>query len=309
MSRQSPAYFFIKSLFIESIDLDVKDLRARCRLLGLDFISLKYLEGVKSEITLPMNFNRIDARHMPSVKYLMNERVYRYFHRDTAMNRAVELLEKPKVKEVIETLSLSGVPYAEIAKAVTTKYREYADEEVIEVFLHYFWNLSLLDSVEIRTIIGMRAEESAKLLPPSLRKSARYASFNDPKRLAASMPASPWAAKLALLQMGVSPGGLNLADLVEQAKAMALLRVNAALVETDPTASERAANYVSVVKNMFDLSREIAEPTEDIVSKAKKLRMRAETGNLPSVHSITGGNHTASLLPTSEDKEEGDDPE
>lgn len=312
MSRRSPAEFYLKCLLLEPEKLDNKQIIERAESEGLDALHFKYLDLLRTKLRPPELFHLRDKLHRPSQDFLHAERLVRYFLPDADMQMALRILSLPRAKEAAEVLTLSSVPPTEIAFVLTRRFKAPATPRAVQSYQHFFWNMDLLDSVEVRGLLQLRAETSADRFGTAAKKKAavRRAHYSDPRRVAANLPSSPFAAKLALMQMGIMPTGLDAAELAEHARTGALLRLNEAIAMGGPAGAEQAITSATVAKMMNELVRELAPPEASLIEKANMLRLQTEEGELPTLHSVTGGNHTTELmLRQHNEDEEGDDVE
>src|SRR3972149_1720488 len=111
MIRRSPGEFYLKYLVIHpdgySNDYIMKNLGLK---LGLDCLGEWYLNQLRASCIPPTPFYPFDQLHFNSQKFLRREQIHRVFQPDDSMVQASALLDRARLRELVEVMVLSGAP-------------------------------------------------------------------------------------------------------------------------------------------------------------------------------------------------------
>jgi len=146
MRIRSPAEYYLKYLVAHPDKLTDADIEDRCLDEGLDFIGKDYIKRLRKKCKPPEPFYPDNGAHVPSITFLSEQRLWDLFQRSVPMKMALEVLEKPRAKEFVETMILTGVPPSAICAYVSHRCGTYCTPEGLALYRHYFWNIDLLDS-------------------------------------------------------------------------------------------------------------------------------------------------------------------
>jgi len=324
---RSPAEFYYKFLLVHPDGHDNFALKALIAERGIDWISNEYVNRLRCRMRLPVPFFPKDPSHQPSTTFLLAERISHLFQPDNEMKAALALLEVPRAREFVETMLLSHAPLEAIAKAVT-RYGCQCTRRVIERYAHHFWNVDLLDSTQMKVFLNWRFEHSADSLPEALPEGCKVgdeqweqhqerahervraemalatvrkkASYQDPRKLAAELPFSPFAALLVQMRMGMMPDRIDVATRMVATRDMATMRALESLHATGPGDAGRAFNYAMTAKIMNELLETVQKPDEQLREQLSAIALRTDDRPVPSIHQLSGGRHTVDMQPTPE---------
>lgn len=269
---------------------------------GLDFISDQYLQKVRSKMTLPDPFYPDDRGHAPSFSFLVKEKINRLFHRDLPMKMALEILETPRAKEFVEAMQLVHVPSSAIAAYISRQFGTYCTPEALELYAHYFWNINLLDSSQMRVLLQLRIDTLSTYVPEfqdrqSILKTAYY---KDARKIAADLPYSPTTAMLAQMRLGIRPGKHELALRMLEARDLATVRAVEAVQQDGPGDSQKFLNYANGSRIFEEMIQMVVKPEDQMQEQLKSIALRTDTHTLPSIHQLSGGQHTVEVAPMKE---------
>jgi len=308
MIRRSPAEYYIKFLVSHPDGFTNENVREVLEDRGLDYLRDAYVDKLRAAMMPPVPFYPKDRRHQPSQKFLQQARIARLYFPDEPMKVAWEVLGRPRIKETIETLLIVGAPDSAIAMDLRRQYGVEATANVVEVYRHFFWNLALLDSTDVRVLLQMRDEaglmedDLAPRFEANIRKKAGY---QDPRRIAASLPSSPISAIITRMKMGHMPSRLDHVKILQSAATLSSMRAWEAAALGGMMSSKQAVEYSTTAKNLQDLLSSMAMPTQDLRRQLGQVVLRGTGRAIPTIDMVSEGNHTAELM--SANQEDADD--
>ena len=302
MYLRSPAEYYIKYLVCHPGKYDVPTIKKCLEELSIFYLGDEYIESLRRRMVIPDPFTPQNKLHRASHRFIIAENILSLFHPTKATKMALRLLEQPRLKEFVETMILSHAPPAAIAVRVKAMGLDVTDQTIME-YKKYFWNIDLLTSTQLRTLLAMEldqnVDEERDTSETKTRKRAlKKASYLDSRKLAAELPNSPITALMAQMRMGAMPNKLELGAIVQAAQAMGTLKVLEAVMFGSPQDSGRALNYSIVVKNMTEVLESVVRPDEHLREQLQAIALRTESANVPSIHALSHGNHTVDVLPT-----------
>ena len=310
MQLRSPAEFYYKYLVVHPDGYENAEIREGVDAVGVDWISNQYVDHLRTKLKAPQPFKAYDWMHTTSFQFLCDHHLVHLFQPDADMGVALSLLELPRAREFVETMLLSHAPHGAIAKAVA-RYGQPCTERTITLYAHYFWNVSLLDSTQMKILLNWRFErmqhdegprpeaKSEAAWTSALGNAGKKASYNDPRRLAAELPFSPFAAMLVQMRMGVMPSRIDIAARMTDTRNMAALRALEVL-QTPPAPGDavRALNYAMTAKIMNEMLETVQKPDETLRDQLSAIALRTDDRPVPSIHALSAGRHTVDLQPT-----------
>lgn len=118
----------------------------------LDNIGVNYVDALRMDCIPPVPFYPSDELHFRSQRFLVKEGIRGLFSYDDHVVCANKLVDLPRAKELIETSLLCNSLPAWISTVL--KRRGFASTvQAVDAFKHYFFNVDLVDSVEMRTLL------------------------------------------------------------------------------------------------------------------------------------------------------------
>jgi hypothetical protein len=306
MRLRSPAEHYIKYLILANRQNTNDVIKERLNDERLDYISDRYLDKVRAALKPPAPFQPMDIGHVKSFKFINEERVNSLFHPTAAMKMAKRILEVPRAKEFVETMILVHVPLSAIAAYVTQHRKVYCTAEAVQLYQHYFWNIDLLDTAEMRILFALRFEQAGERDPDlkDRKKLLTTAYYKDARKLAADLPYSPMSATLAQMRLGVSLNRGELSTRMMEARDIAVARAIEAVQQDGPGDHMKFLNYINGGRIIEEMLQMIAKPADHLQELQKKIALRTETRKMLTVHELSGGHHTVEMAPI-EDAHEG----
>ena len=139
-----PAEFFVKYLLVIGAALSYDDVNLNLEIHGISEISEEDFKRCQETAKHPADFRPWDAKHRPTTSWLRKNKIFSLVFPDKPV---IEMREKillsPPLREKVETLAMSGVPYHEISRQLRELGHTVSDLAVSE-FAHYFWNSTLM---------------------------------------------------------------------------------------------------------------------------------------------------------------------
>jgi hypothetical protein len=140
-----PAHYYIRYLLAIEPNPTKEGLNDLLILRGFAELNEEELAEIQEGMdSPPPDFRPWDRTHRPTTQWLKQNRVYSLLHPDVATTSAqTDILEKPRVREVVERLILGNVPESE-ASLRLAKLGINLTALAIAEFKHYFWNTTLM---------------------------------------------------------------------------------------------------------------------------------------------------------------------
>lgn len=312
MIKHSPAENYLKYLIAHPSCYDDLYIQDVARELSLDVLGEWYLQWLRQRVRPPSPFYPEVSTHDPSARFLLREQLTFAFVPDEAMQRAMRIVCRPRIREVVETMILSGAPDNPVALAVGKRHQFRCDALAIQRFRHYFWNIELLDSVQMRALLDMR--HSRVLDHHSKDVKNQYGSlhrmrYTDPRVLAAKLPHTPLMGLIAQMQAGVMPKRMDVAQLINAAYEQSLIKV---AQHTHPNAGPQDAqlsnSFALTAESMRRLKDTVANPETELSEGLHRISVATTPAEVPTIKALTAGNHTTNLQPEPKAEEVDDEP-
>ncbi len=301
MNLRSPAELYIKYLICHPDRFNDLVIKTALEELDILFLGDDYIKSLRARCVPPDPFRPNDPLHKKSHRFLIAENIRSLFLQTRATKIAFKILEKPRIKEFVESSILSHAPSIAIANKVIT-FGMQCSPEAIDEYKKYFWNVDLLSATQMRTVLHMELDQNVldndSALTRDKKKAMKRASYLDPRKLAADLPYSPITALMAQMRMGQMPNRFELGKILQQAQAMAGLKVLEATMFGSPQDSQTALNFSSVVRNMTEALESVVKPDEHLREQLQAIALRTENAPVPSIHQLSAGHHTVDIQPT-----------
>lgn len=308
MIRTSPAENYFKYLVTHPKTYENAYIKTIAEELGLDYLGDWYIQSLRRRVRPPAPFYPEERTHLPSQRFLMKEGLLSVYLPDKHMQEALRILARARVRELVETMILSGAPTEAIAHAVRTRSKLRVGKEAIRLFRYYFWNIDLLDSLQMRALLEMRnsgafmdtQEDAHRRQVPALNRFRH----TDPRAIAARLPSSPLSALAAQMELGALPRKLDLGHVIEQTRQAAVIQTFLAVQSGGPMGSQMGQGYAMIADVMNRLKADIVNPEDELREELRKISVATTKSQIPTMKSLTGGNHTTSLQPEPRSKDE-----
>lgn len=297
MIRRSPAEYYIKYLLLHPDNYDDDDIKRVLKEHQLDFPGGKYLDRLRARLRPPSPFYPLNDLHPSSFRYLVSEKVHTLFHQDRKTVAALEILNKPRVKEMVESMTLLREPYAlvvvRLQRAGLGSYR--AGD--LQRYCHFFWNLDLVDSTELNGLMQIRANltDGDDVLAVAATKAMVRASYNDPRYSAATSPIPVVAAMRLQVRYGYMPDRVTTARLATLVAALGTGAAAEAAHGRGPKGAQHSRDYMAAAVQAAQLRQLLGSPEESLEKELQQLAVATAEGNVPHIDELTDGDYTEGL--------------
>lgn len=314
MIKHSPAERYLKALVIHPATYDNAYIKDVARELSLDVLGDWYLTYLRQKMKPPKVFYPEDPGHMASQKYLMQEQLEYVFRQDEHMKKATRLLCRPRARELAETMILGGAPDHAVAKALGTRFQFKCDTLAITRFKYYYWDITLLSTVEMRALLEMRNQDLLNVGDKEIQgqyTALHRQRFADPRVIASRLPNSPLMGLIAQSHLGFAVKKTDVSELVGAAKVTALRRVSEYINLGGPDNVQMANTLAITAEILGRLEKEVSNPEDQLRTDLQRIAIATTPNEVPTLAKLSSGNHTTDLgvKPEVQDAEFVDDDE
>lgn len=305
MIRRSPCEYYIKYLLVHPDgygDAEIDDL---LRTQQLDNIGAEYTERLRNSCSPPVPFYPHDELHFSSQRFLIREGIRGLYITDDHVECAMNLLQTPRAKEFIETSLICRSPAVWISAVLTRKMGVPSTSAAIEIYKHFFFNVDLVDSHELKTIIRQRVEliEAYDPHQQTLRTIAWKTGYTDPRRLSAEVSITPLAGMMNEVRLGLMPTNVELSKVASAARLVATMGCLEGLMRGERP--DRCRDLAQTAKLMHEILETVGDPESELQASLQSLALQTEAEPIPQIHQLTAGQHTVDIQPI-DDREKSD---
>lgn len=176
--------------------------------------------------------------------------------------------------------------------------------KAVKRYCGFYWNLSLVDSNELRALLRIRVEhpryrDDGMEAAPEQRLQMFAMSkvqYQDPRRMVIDMPVQPMAGLMNQMRMGLMPSQVELARLANVTRIAATVRTFQATMAGGPNGAVQAREYAIVAKTMGEMLQDLGNPDIELQKELQQLALVTDESNVPYIGELEG-NHTVSLEP------------
>jgi hypothetical protein len=280
-----------------------------CEYAQLDALGVTYLRRLRLSLRPPAEFHPFDEYHWPSQQYLLEQGLHRIFFPDKRGKKAFELLRKPRAKEFIEAMAMLNAPTAAVARIVTRDKGVPCVAQDIDTYLSFFWDLSLVDSTEMRALIKLRVSHSqfSGEDVEAQMEALQGTYWGDARKIASDLPSSPWSAMIAQMRMGLMPEHVDLGQATKGILNVLVAKIMESACGSGARDAERVVAYTTALKALREVESTLAPPEELLRKQMAALGVRTNDERIPTILEVTAGNHTTQMLPSNLLRGEGGD--
>lgn len=289
MIRRSPAEVYLKYLLLHGKRYTNAQVIEICQFAQVDYLGEWYLERLRAQLDPPRPFFPADVSHRASRTWLLVNGLSQIFVPDEYGRKAFELLKKPRLKEFVEASLISNAPPLAIAHAIEKTHNTTCAPATIERYRAFFWDVSVLDSTELRALLVLRFEQFSEHPVEEIKKQyplLKKAYWSDSRRAAANLPFSPVSALLAQIRMGVMPSNFDVAKVMKQTLGVSTLRIYEAVMNDGPGDSKKAYDLAIVAEKLSVVLKEVEQPQEEMQQQLAAIVMRTDENATPTIHQL-----------------------
>lgn len=296
MIRRSPCEAYLKYLIVHPDGYTDDAIRQLILMQQLDWLGKSYLQRLRSVCIPPTPFFPDDRMHTRSMRFLRKERIESIFHPDDEMVAAMKILDNTRAKELVENMLISHSHPAWICTGLRRQVGMDVPEDSIVRYKHYYFNVDLVDSTELKALMTMRMDSDTSQDPDEQRAAGALiaVSKSDTRKLTA-MAATPITANIMnTLRMGLLPTSLDIARLAEATRAAAISSGLDMAVRGLPA---QGRDFSLMAKMMTEIIESIGDPANDLQAGLSKLAIETDDQDIPNLKQLSDGSHTLGLEP------------
>lgn len=294
--RRSPAEMYLKYLLVHPDAYKNETIRNIIKIQQLDWIGLPYLDRLRSVCIPPTPFYPEDSLHTRSIRFLRKERIESIFHPDEAMEGAVQILDNTGAKELVENMLIGRAHPGWVCTALRRQHGVDVLPEAIKRFKHYYFNVDLVDSSELKALMVMRLDSDASNDPDEQKlNSALIKGVSYDSRRITAMSATPLTANIMnTLRMGLLPNAVDVARLAAATRVAAITGGLDMAVRGLPGPGR---DYSIMAKMMTEILDSIGDPANDLQDSLSRLAIDTEEQDIPNLKQLSEGSYTLDLEP------------
>ena len=309
MIRRSPAEYYIKYLMCHPDGYTEEDIKHTVREHQLDWPGGTYFIRLKRRVKPPKPFYPNNDSHRASYRFLTAEKIHTMFHKDRVTLGALKLLNTPRAKEALESMVLvEDHPSTICSRMAHMKFT--FDPDILRRYLHFFFNLSLVDSTEMRALLRLRVDnmidDGDTVMHLKEREAMKSATYMDPRHNAANSPILPLAGMMNQIRYGFLPSQVDMARILRAAEYAAGVRTIESLAVTGPQSPSHARDFSIVARNMGELLEIVGSPDDQLQRDVMAMLLDTDSSQPPLVEVLSEGQHTADMQLLRERNEEDD---
>lgn len=296
MIRRSPCEAYLKYLIVHPDGYSDEAIRRLIIMQQLDWIGKSYLVRLRDVCIPPTPFFPDDRLHTRSSRFLRKERLETIFHPDDAMAAAVRILDSTRAKELVENMLIGYCHPGWICTALRRQFAMDVPEEAVVRFKHYYFNIDLVDSTELKALMTLRMDSESTTDVDEQKVSHALTSMmkSDSRRLTA-MASTPITANIMnTLRMGLLPTSLDIARLADATRAAALSGCLDMSIRGLPT---QGRDFALTAKMMTEILESIGDPANDLQEGLSRLALETEDQDIPSIKQLSAGSYTMNVQP------------
>lgn len=296
MIRRSPCETYLKYLLSHPDGYTDDDIRKLTKMQQLDYTGKPYLQRLRLTCAPPTPFFPEDRKHQKSQRYIRRERIETLYFPDDDTRAANVILERPRAKELVESLLLTSTHPGWISALLHKRFSMYVEPSAIARYKSYYFNIDLVDSTEMKALLKARAvsDPSQDADEQVLAVAISDANKSDPRSLSANMASSPLAGMLNVIRAGYLPSNVEVGKLAGAARNVALVGV---LESSMRGSSAQGRDFALVAKMMTEIIEQAGDAQNTLDRELHRLMLETESGKVPHINDLSGGEHTLDLQP------------
>lgn len=309
MIRRSPAERYIRYLLLDNLGRSDTDVRDLVRNMGLDPLTTRYIQQVRSTVErdMPAPFHPRRRTHAESLRFTRSLEVYDLFLPDQDTITAFEILDSAPLKLFIEFALLLHAPFSATAEQLVRQFNfRQATETAVRKYHQFFFDLTFIDASESRALLDARFAHDLDSQDPETKKLAAsiYRSrFSDPRWVATKLPHNAASVMLAQTRIGIMPPDYDEGALLHDLRKLVMLRMYETVSVAGPDYDRVYLNLQTGLRMTVEMQVANMKPEESLRSQMEKVRLKPETSAVPVIHQLTGGHHTTDLVSAPVSKE------
>jgi len=282
-------YLFAQGRTVEQVEQQASDL-------GLIYGGEAYLARLQASLDFPQPFRPNQPGHPQTQAWLDRQGISILFPAPgpPELRDALQLIQRPRAKEIIETLIVAGATRATIKVCLERERIEVSEKTLLWVE-RVFWDVSAMDSTELKAQLMSRTPDPGQLQTfPFLAEKYKKAAYGDPRLILSHMPKGPAAVMLAQARLGMPMSRVDLAKLYEMLETLMVTKAFELATSPNKDSMIELAAVMSAAKASADLREKCTKPAESAAETMRTTIIKYRRTGVYDVNALTGGNHRAS---------------
>lgn len=292
--RAVPCLRYLKYLFAQG--KSVEQVEQQAFDLGLLYGGEGYLTDLLLSLNFPQPFRPNQPGHPATQGWLEKHGIAVLFPAPGPgeLREALQLIQKPRAKEIIETLVVAGATRATI-KLCLEREKIETSEKVLLWVERVFWDIGAMDSTELKAQLLSRTPNPGQQEAfPFLSDKYKKASYSDPRLILSHMPRGPAAVMLAQARLGMPMSRVDLAKLYEMLETLMVTKAFEVATSPNKESMIDLAALMSAAKASADLREKCTKPAASAAETMRSAVIKYRQTGVYDVNALTAGNHRAS---------------
>lgn len=287
----------MKYLLLHPANYDEQSILFSCQQNKIEALGEGYIRNLRTQLLsqVPDPFYPKDKTHIESALFLRQQGVYFLFFPDYDIERLFLLLERPRLREYVETALIAMARESDVAKALRDIFRFQCNGRTIEHYKMLFFDVDNLTTVELQALLMMQGYNLANHPQPhvaSQQEAYKRAAYNDPRLVAARMPRGPFTATVAQIALGFMPPKMDVTKAMEQIQKMMLMQMASASMSSDIKAAEKLTMGVQAFVRIDEYLEKKGSSEERLREQMRAIQIKTEQEEVPLLSELSGGEHT-----------------
>jgi len=300
--RRSPCEYYLKYLLVHPDNYSLEQVREIVKSQQLDFIGEPYAKKLLAAIgARPIPYYPSDVGHRRSQRFLIRLGIRSMFVPDSDVKLSDNFLSQPQAKELIETCTISGMSSDWIA-GLLRRDGFQSTSRAVDMYCHFYWNMKLLDSSELKTVLFTRSVDGDASKDNDVRALSAMAvksSYSDPRCIAADTNVPIVNTMMTLIRKGLMPSNMEIRRLANATRTAAIAQT---LGQTNVggKGAERARDFATVANLMHQIVSDVGDVEEEMREDLASIKLDTDASEVPHIKQLSDGNHTVSVEPLGE---------
>lgn len=268
-----------------------------CQQNKIEAFGVSYLENLRAQVMslVPDPFYPRDKTHVETTLFLRQQGIYYLFFPDHDTEVLFKLLDKPRLREYIETALIAAAREEDIARAVRELFKFPCNAKTIEHYKLLFFDVDSLTTVELQALLLMQGANMDKHPQPHVaaqHEAYKKASYNDPRLVAARMPRGPFTSTVCQIALGFMPPQMDTTKAMEHIQKMMLMQMASASMSSDFKAAEKFTLGVQAFLKIDEYLEKKGSSEERLREQMRAIQIKTEANDIPLLSELSGGEHT-----------------
>jgi hypothetical protein len=242
------------------------------------------LKAIRTALAAPKGF-AWGARNKATTDYLKEPWQLELAKQTPTAKLAIDILECPRIRELVEVASLVSAPNAELL-ATLARLHAKVSVDAIGLYRLLAFDYREIARAQLRVMVTDRvALGLQRVMGKGDESRLRRAIASDSRVIAVAMNASPIAWFVAMMRAGFAPARLDLRGVVGVLEATAALRAAESLFAEGRHAARNAEGFTKVLLDLRQIQEKLASP-EDAISKLAQMAVECDDQPMKTIDEL-----------------------